>query len=499
MEQLIDLLLKFIVSNKTICKDIKETISEISSEDISEDNLLAYYNTIPSEEMSLIYACLAKILNLKEYLLYKEIETIAKSWDEITVGSKPFHVPYVINNKDFETKIAKYKTNDDFKDELIELLKSICKRLKAKVEVQKTDSKFDSIDKLLGGISAKKSSKLSSYIVMVERKGKTNWEIVEKTADEIYKEWNKSEKTIPFLDLFSFTYEEEKTEIDKITKEKKVTIETKTSKSIDNFFRIFKLGVDCSGYVNQVYVQWMLDHGKDKIEMIDTIGPNHDEENYKYTEGHKCRDGCGAIREKKYLGVDYSLWHVGYFIPIKEIKDKQPKFINIWKRTEAIEAKKDKNGKNVKNKNGEDIPDDIKYDNTDETIDLITVNEIVKSNLKAGDMMCFQYQNPQKRSGAHFVIVEKTGIDQKGQWYFCITESTEADKKSWIYSKGKREKNTKEWDGVRHDQGYYTSIEEFVELRKSSYDFFWFCRPKAIAEYYDSNTIIEYKKDENES
>ena len=487
MEQLIDLLLRFIVSNKTICKDIKETISEISSEDISEENLLAYYNTIPSEEMSLIYACLAKILNLKEYLLYKDIEKIAKTWDEIQVGTYTFNVPYVLGGNSVE----KYKTSVDFKNELIELLKSIC----TGVTVQTTNTKYDTINTLLDIIVKDKVTKTDiEPKINIKRKGggKSNCQVLSQIAELIYKEWDKSEKKIPFLDLFNFTYKVKvkKEKKDKVTGEKiEVEVEeTRKSKGIGGFFKAFKLGVDCSGYVNQVYIQWMLDHGKDKIEMVKTIGPNRDDLQHEINDKDICRDNCVLLKEEKVTvkgkEVKYSLYHIGYI------------FLNTYLNNEKIKLKEKgklktdnilDNNKNYKRNGPRDYSEDGNFNSK-------AAEAAVKSKLKAGDLICLEHNTDNQI--AHYVIVEKTGINEQGQWYFCVTESTTAKKKSWIYSEGKREKNTEEWDGVRHNQGYYTSIKEFINTRESGYEFFWFCRPKAIVEYYDNNTIIEYKEEE---
>ena len=492
MEQLIDLLLKFIVSNKTICKDIKETISEISSEDISEDNLLAYYKTIPEESKSLIYACLAKILNLKEYLLYKKIETIAKSWmiikldniivvsntGENEVISKSFWVPYVINEKDFDVKIADYKTSN-FSGKLYKCLKLIVNP-ESKIK-DTTQHKYDDIKKELIKIARKiDQPALEPYMKMARTEtGKTYCEVPNQITKLIYEKWKvlyNDSNDDNFLELFKISYP-------KKVKGKDTTV---TIKDINTFFKAFRIGIDCSGYVNQVYGQWMLDlytqrklnSNETKIEMVKTIGPYRDDLKNEINEKDICRDGCGLISEEKIeiikdnrvvKVVNFSLYHIGYFFPITEIQNNN-KSIKIWNRTKANGFKK-----------------------TGETIDMKTVNETVKSKLKAGDLICFSNTG----SGAHFAIVEKTGIDQKGQWYFCITESTEADKKSWIYSEGKREKKPEEWAGVRHDQGYYISIEDFLALRNSQYKFFWFCRPKAIAEYYNSNNIIEYKEEES--
>lgn len=475
MEQLIDLLRKYIVLNKTICKDIQGAISEVSSDDFSEEDLLDYYETIPSEDKSLIYACLAKILNYKEYLLSKDIEQIAKSWDDIKLGSESFRVPYVINLSSFKKDIEKYKTINS-SDKLIECLKSI-----NGVEEVKKGNQYDIIAELLEKIAKKiEKPSLEPYMSMARiGTGKTYFEIPSKIATMIYEEWNKiynKENKLTdkdFLNLFS-------------------EFDGKYGK-ISTFFRAFKIGIDCSGYVNQVYGQWMLKHGKNIKDMIDTIGPNKDTENYKYKKGHKCRDNCMIIREKKYLKVDYSLWHVGYFFPVKEIINK-PESINIWTRTDNIEK--------VKNEDGKKVFKSIVYEKTKKKIDMKTVNETVKSNLKAGDLICFQHENPQKKSVAHYVIVEKTGINEEGQWYFCITESTEADMVDRKYNTTEsKEADTdkftidrQEMNGVRHNEGHYTSIEEFVKLRKSSYEFFWFCRPKAIAEYY-KDSITEYKEE----
>lgn len=507
MEQLIDLLLGYIVSNEKIYKEIQETISGDSSGITCDEIFLKYYETIPSEEMSLIYACLAKIFfDLKEDDLSKEIQEIAKTWDEIKVGSKSFRVPYVITTKEakkdlldtfkpvnFSGKLYKclslvIEEDDDKKFENDKEKEKYEKKIK-KIKDIKDDSiyKYNDIDKLLNKIVGDKTKVPETAIgpkLYMARKGggKSNCQILSKTAKLIYDKWKelyKDSNDDNFLDLFKMKYTVVKEGVKK---------ETVTTKDIGVFFKAFLMGVDCSGYVNQVYAQWMLDQytqrklNSDEIQkkMIETIGPNKDKT--------KCRDNCMAIREEEYAGVNYSLHHVGYFFPINEIKqinkkikeekEKQgkkqnstvgntPKYINIWNRTKANVYKKATKIVDKKSVN--------------ETIDLITVNEAVKAKIKAGDLICFEYNDTGKKIG-HFIIVEKTGINNHGQWYFCVTESTTEPKKSRIGSEIK----TDAIDGVRHDQGYYTSIEEFIELRNSRYDFFWFCRPKAINEYYNS-------------
>ena len=541
IEALIDLLFKYITSEEKICKDIQETISGDSSEKPSEENLLSYYETIPSEEKSLVYACLAKILNLKEYLLSKDIEKIAESWmmikldnikvdsktdtDKTSVKSESFWVPYVINNDGFAEKIAKYMGKkfsgklgkclkltfnelnqpiinkleeeinklkeeiDKLKEEINKLEKGKEKKDKEKEKKDKEKEKkdkekqlekqiekitdkeefdYNEIDKLLKKIAGKiEQPALEPYMSMARTgNGKTFCEVPSQIAERIYEAWNNE-------------YNKE----NNLGDEEFLKIFSEFDNDINTFFKAFRIGVDCSGYVNQVYGQWMLDLytqrklKTDEIQtkMIETIGANKT----------KCRDNCLHIREEEAGNKKYSLYHIGYFFPIDEIKNKQPKSINIWNRK--------KNGDisvftKVKKEKGKEY----------ETIDMSTVNEVVKSNLKAGDLISFVNNN---KKGAHYAIVEKTGVNEQGQWYFCITESTEADKVGWkdlktghIY---KKDEDKKPWDGVRNDQGYYTSIEDFMKLRQSQYEFFWFCRPKAIDEYYDNNNIIEYKENES--
>jgi hypothetical protein len=436
---------------------------------------LKFYDEIEPADMSLIYACLAKIRKYKEYRLYKDIESIAKTWmmiklDNINVVSntgenkiisKSFWVPYLINGSDYKKFLEDKPAN--FSRKLRNCLYSAATG-KNVVDDKKEDTNiynYDDIDKLL--IELKKNIKkptLEPFMAMSRKGykkkdtddyvcGKTFCDVPSQIATKIYEAW----KNI---------YNKE----NKLNDENFLEIFKNFNGDISKFFKAFLFGVDCSGYVNQVYGQWMLDQGKKIEEMIETIGPNSD--------GTKCRDNCLHIREEEAGNKKYSLYHIGYFFPIDEIKNKQPKSINIWNRK--------KNGDisvftKVKKEKGKEY----------ETIDMSTVNEVVKSNLKAGDLISFVNNN---KKGAHYAIVEKTGVNEQGQWYFCITESTEADKVGWkdlktghIY---KKDEDKKPWDGVRNDQGYYTSIEDFMDLRESQYDFFWFCRPKAINEYYNS-------------
>lgn len=486
MEQLIDLLRKYIVLNKTICKDIQGAISEVSSDDFSEEDLLDYYETIPSEDKSLIYACLAKILNYKEYLLYKDIEKIARKWDEIEVGSITFHVPYLINDNNLKTLLEKYKPAK-FSRKLYN-----CLNLAATgkvVEDKEKDTnvyKYEDIDELVKTLSKKiKKPTLEPFMAMSRKGkpkengyycGKTFCDVPSQIATEIYEAWKK-------------IYNKE----NNLGDEKFLEIFSNFNKDISKFFKTFLIGVDCSGYVNQVYGQWMLDQytqrklntGEIKKEMAKTIGPNRDNLEKEINEKDICRDNCILLKEEKkeiikkkkvVKVVNFSLYHIGYF------------FLNTYLNNNK--KKKNRLDENVKYKrNGSrNYSPDGDFNSKD-------AEAVVKSNLKAGDLICLEH-NTTSEIG-HYVIVEKTGINEQGQWYFCVTESTTVPKKSWIYSEGKREKITEEWDGVRHNQGYYTSIEEFINTRESGYEFFWFCRPKAIAEYYNSNNIIEYKEEES--
>ncbi len=451
MEQLINLLLKFIVSNKTICKDIKETISEISSEDISEDNLLAYYNTIPSEEKSLVYACLAKILNLKEYLLSKEIETIAKSWDEINVGNISFNVPYVLGSDG----VKDYK-DSKFSGKLGKCLKSILGKDPSEVELSYSAT-AELIKELINAKVSTETIELAKYQYRIinQEAGKCNCQVFSQIVKHIYDKWEElyDSKTDDFATLFTFSWKEGK----------------KTTSDIGKFFQAFNIGVDCSGYVTQVYAQWMLKHGKSVDEMIDNIGASSDK---KF-----CRTNCYVIREEK-----YSTRHIGYFFLNTYQNDINKKLVEKGKLEKDILLDENKNYKRDGERN---------Y-SSDGNFNSKTAEKEVKSNLKAGDLICFEHNHT--GGYAHYAIVEKTGINEQGQWYFCVTESTIVDKDSRTK---KLTNDTKEWNGVRHNQGYYTSIKDFIKTRKSIYEFFWFCRPKAIAEYYNSNNIIEYKEEES--
>lgn len=493
MEQLIDLLLKFIVSNKTICKDIQATVSEISSEDFSEENLLYYYDKIPSEEMSLIYACLAKILRLKEYLLYKDIEKIAKTWDEIKVGPKPFNVHYVMNGDSadiykkniFSGKLYKclslvVEEDDDKKFKNDKEKKKYEKKIKEIKDI-KDDSEYkyeeinDQLKKIVRDKNKVPTAVMEQKMAILRENGKCNCQILNKIAELIYDKWKelyKDSNDDHFLDLFKITYTKK---VD--GKKQKVT-----EKDIGKFFQAFLLGVDCSGYANQVYGQWMLDLytqwklNSDEIQkkMIETIGPD--------SNGTKCRDNAVLIREDEVVEngkkVEYSTYHIGYF------------FLNKYLNNQKGEKNRLNENKNYKRNKTRDFSEDGDFNSED-------ADAAVKSNLKAGDLICFEH-NEDKQTVAHFAIVEKTGINEKGQWYFCTTESTTKEKIEWMKDPetGEIIKNRDySCDGVRHNQGHYISIEDYMELRESKYEFFWFCRPKAIVEYYDN--IIEYKENES--
>ena len=484
MKELIDLLLGYIVSNKNICKDIQETISKISSETVSEGDLLDYYDRISSEkseetfqnELSLIYACLAKIFfDLKEDDLSKEIQEIAKTWTEIKVGSISFGVPYVIASE-LSTEYEDTMTSD----KLGKCLKSILKEenpTEEKLSYSKTKEK---INKITEGLSIPLAH--YQYNIVNKEIGKCNCQVFSKTIELIYNEWKKTYKDPnnlddnQFLNIFSFYRKVKDGKSGKI-QEKEIKME-----DIGAFFNAFNIGVDCSGYVTQVYAQWMLNHGKDIKEMIANIGPNKSD-----TKGDLCRTNAYLLREEP-----HSIRHIGYFFvnpkaktPTEytyKIKDSDGNFIKdpdtgeFKKKTVPVTKP---NGK-IKYKRDKALhysPDGNKVFNSE------VAEKEVRSKLKAGDLICFEHNYP--KATAHYAIVEKTGINKQGQWYFCVTESTEADKTSRT-GPGPEDKKTDPVDGVRHEQGYYTSIKDFIELRKSIYEFFWFCRPKAINEYYNS-------------